>query len=52
MGKPIPTITARAIQQMQRLGDRLAELYGETDRYKLTHLRHPLPSKLLIFHCQ
>jgi hypothetical protein len=38
MGKPIPTITARAIQQIQRLGNRLAELYGETDRYKLGQL--------------
>jgi len=33
-GKPIPAITARGIQQLQRLGGRLAELYGETDPYK------------------
>jgi len=37
-GKPIPTIAAKAIKQMQRLGDRLSELFGETDEYKRSRL--------------
>jgi hypothetical protein len=37
-GKPIPTITAKAIQQMQRLGSRLVVLFGESDSYKRNQL--------------
>lgn len=37
-GKPIPTITARAIQQMQRLGSRLVVLFNESDSYKRDQL--------------
>lgn len=37
-GQPIPTITAKAIQQLQRLGNELKELYGETDPVLLDKL--------------
>jgi hypothetical protein len=33
-GKPIPSITARAIRQLQRLGAGLKAIFSETDSYK------------------
>ncbi|HWW05642.1 hypothetical protein [Collimonas sp.] len=37
-GKPIPTIAARAIKQMQRLGEGLVQLQGEPDAYQASLL--------------
>lgn len=37
-GKPIPTIAAKAISQVQRLGDGLAKLFDEKDDYKRSRL--------------
>jgi len=42
--KPVPGITARAVQQIQRLGNGLVEIYDERDEYLKSRLFY-LPSR-------
>ncbi|MBE1426466.1 hypothetical protein H4684_003132 [Desulfomicrobium macestii] len=49
-GKPIPTITAKAISQMQRLGDGLVKIFNELDEYKKSRLFY-LPRFDTFGHC-
>jgi hypothetical protein len=44
-GKPIPDITARAIQQVQRLGRGLARIYDDKDEYATSRLFY-LPTRV------
>jgi hypothetical protein len=43
-GKPVPTITAKGIQQMQRLGSGLTQLFGDGDGYSSNMLFY-LPNR-------